>query len=190
MNLFPTITTERLILRGPLGKDKNPIFEIHSDSDVMKYYGVKPYSSIENAQKHLEWLEKLHREEIGLRWVITLKEENQYIGDVGFYDYEKRHNRAEIGYILGKQYWGKGIMTEAINAALEYGFNEMKLNRIQALIDPRNKASKRVAEKHGFQYEGTFRDYEYEYGEYIDLDMYSLLQRDYKAINTHNQSTV
>ena len=72
-------------------------------------------------------------------------------------------------------------MTEAIKAALDYGFNEMNLNRIQALIDPRNDASKRVAEKHGFQYEGTFRDYEYEYGGFIDLNMYSVLKLEYKA---------
>lgn len=158
-----------------------PMFDIHTDPDVMRYYGVKPYDTLEKSKKHLDWLTKLHREEIGLRWIITLKDEDTCIGDVGFYDWEKKHSRAEIGYILGKQYWGKGIMTEAIKIALDYGFNEMNLNRIQALIDPRNNASKRVAEKHGFQYEGTFRDYEYEYGDFIDLNMYSVLKREYKA---------
>jgi len=162
-------------------KDMQPMFDIHTDPDVMRYYGVKPYDTMEKSKKHLDWLTKLHREEIGLRWIITLKDEDTCIGDVDFYDWEKKHSRAEIGYILGKQYWGKGIMTEAIKAALDYGFNEMNLNRIQALIDPRNDASKRVAEKHGFQYEGTFRDYEYEYGGFIDLNMYSVLKREYKA---------
>ena len=181
MKSFPKLTTERLILRGPLEKDRQPMFDIHTDPDVMKYYGVEPYASLDKAQEHLDWLTKLHREEIGLRWVITLKDIDQYIGDVGFYDYERKHNRAEIGYILGKQHWGKGIMTEAIKASLDYGFNEMNLNRIQALIDPRNEASKRVAAKHGFQYEGTFRDYEYEHGGFIDLNMYSVLRREYKA---------
>ncbi|MCW4011562.1 MAG: GNAT family N-acetyltransferase, partial [Candidatus Bathyarchaeota archaeon] len=162
-------------------KDIQPVFDIHTDPDVMRYYGVKPYASLDKSKEHLDWLAKLHREEIGLRWIITLKERDQYIGDVGFYDWEKKHRRAEIGYILGKQYWGKGIMTEAIKAALDYGFNEMNLNRIQALIDPRNDASKKVAEKHGFKYEGTFRDYEYEYGDFIDLNMYSVLKREYRA---------
>ena len=157
------------------------MFDIHTDPDVMRYYGVKPYDSLDKSKKHLDWLTKLHREEIGLRWIITLKDRDTCIGDVGFYNWEKKHSRAEIGYILGKQYWGKGIMTEAIKAALDYGFNKMNLNRIQALIDPRNNASKRVAEKHGFHYEGTFRDYEYEYGDFIDLNMYSVLKREYKA---------
>lgn len=181
MKPFPKLTTQRLVLRGPMEKDMQPMFDIHTDPDVMRYYGVKPYDTLDKSKKHLDWLTKLHREEIGLRWIITLKDEDTYIGDVGFYDWEKKHSRAEIGYILGKQYWGKGIMTEAIKVALDYGFNEMNLNRIQALIDPRNDASKRVAEKHGFQYEGTFRDYEYEYGGFIDLNMYSVLKREYKA---------
>jgi ribosomal-protein-alanine N-acetyltransferase len=179
MKSFPKLITERLVLRGPLEKDIQPVFDIHADLDVMRYYGVEPYDSLEKSKKHLDWLAKIHKEETGLRWIITLKDEDTYIGDVGFYDWEKKHRRAEIGYILGKPYWGKGIMTEAIRAALDYGFNEMNLNRIQALIDPRNDASKRVAEKHGFKYEGTFRDYEYEYGDFIDLGMYSVLKREY-----------
>lgn len=179
MNPFPKLVTERLVLRGPLEKDIQSVFDIHTDPDVMRYYGVEPYDSLEKSKKHLDWLTKIHKEKTGLRWIITLKDEDIYIGDVGFYDWEKKHSRAEIGYILGKQYWGKGIMTEAIKTALDYGFNEMNLNRIQALIDPRNDASKKVAEKHGFKYEGTFRDYEYEYGAFIDLGMYSVLKREY-----------
>ena len=179
MNDYPTIETERLILRGPKTSDLQLVYDIHSDPDVMRYYGVLPYDSEEKAQKHLDWLISLHTEKKGLRPVITIKGEDTYIGDVGYYDYEKKHNRAEIGYILGKDHWGKGIMTEALEAMLRYGFKRMNLNRVQALIDPRNKASMRVAEKQGFMYEGTFREYEFEYGDYIDLYMYSLLARDF-----------
>ena len=179
MKPFPELTTERLLLRGPLEKDLQPAYEIQSDPEVMRYYGVLPHQSTDKTREHLEWLAKLHREEIGLRWVITLKGEDQYIGDIGYYDYEKKHNKAEIGYILGKQHWKKGIMSEAIKAALDYGYNVMNLNRVQALVDPRNKGSQKVLEKQGFSYEGTFREYEYEYGEYIDLDMHSLLRREY-----------
>ena len=179
MNEYPTIETERLILRGPQPKDLKLIYDIHSNPEVMRYYGVLPYDSVEKAQKHLDWLAFLHRENKGLRPVITLKGEDSYIGDVGYYDLEERHHRAEIGYILGKEHWGKGIMTEALDAMLKYGFTVMGLNRIQALVDPRNKGSERVLEKLGFKYEGTFRDYELEYGEYINLDMHSLLRREY-----------
>jgi len=179
MKDFPIMETERLILRGPKPQDLQPVCDIHSDPDVMRFYGVLPYESTDKAQKHLDWLSSLHRENKGLRPIITLKDEDTYIGDVGFYDYEEKHNRAEVGYILGKNYWGNGIMSEALEAVLIYGFNTMGLNRVQALIDPRNTGSKRVVEKQGFKYEGTFRDYEYEYGEYIDLDMYSLLKREY-----------
>lgn len=181
MKPFPELVTKRLLLRGPLEKDVKRVYDVHSDPNVMRYYGFKPYTSLDKAWEHIKWLKKLHEEEIGLRWVITFKEEDDYVGDVGFYDYEKKHNRAEIGYILEKKHWGKGVMSEALKAALGYGFDVMKLNRIQALIDPRNAASLSVAEKHGFQYEGTFRDYEYEYGGYIDLGMYSVLRCEYVA---------
>jgi len=179
MKNFPIIETKRLILRRPKTKDLDTVYEIQSDPEVMRYYGVLPYDSSEKAQKHLDWLLSLHNENKGLRPIITIKGEDHYIGDVGYYDYEKRHNRAEIGYILGKNYWGKGIMSEALEAMLIYGFNVMGLNRVQALIDPRNMASLRLVEKFCFQYEGTFREYECEYGEYIDLGMYSLLKRDF-----------
>ena len=179
MKDFPIIETKRLILRGPKSKDLDTVYEIHSDQEVMRYYGVLPYDSSEKAQKHLDWLSSLHNENKGLRPIITIKDEDNYIGDVGYYDYEKRHNRAEIGYILGKDYWGKGIMSEALEAMLNYGFNVMGLNRVQALIDPRNTASLSLVEKYGFQYEGTFREYEFEYDEYINLGMYSLLKREF-----------
>ncbi len=180
MNEFPKITTKQLILRGPQPKDLPYVYEICSDPEVMRYYGVKPYDSLEKAEKHLDWLASLPKENKGLRWVITLKDEDRYIGDVGFDDYKIQHNRAEVGYILGKEHWGKGIMTEALEAVLKYGFEEMKLNRVQALIDPRNRASLRVVEKQGFKYEGTLRDFELEYGEYIDLEMHSLLARNFR----------
>ena len=180
MKFFPVIETERLVLREPKPEDLQSVYAIHSDSEVMRYYGVLPYDSIEKAEKHLNWLSSLFKENTGLRPVITPKDEDVYIGDVGFYDFESKHNRAEIGYILGKDYWGKGIMTEALGAVLGYGFIEMNLNRVQALIDPRNTASKNVVQKNGFSYEGTFREYEYENGAYIDLDMYSLLRREFR----------
>lgn len=181
MDDFPIIETERLILRGPEPKDLESVYEIHSDPEVMRYYGVLPYDSTAKAQKHLDWLASLHRDGKGLRPVITLKGEDIYIGDVGYYDYEKKHNRAEIGYILGKEYWGTEIMTEALAAILRYGFKEMNLNRVQALVDPRNKASRRVLEKQGFSFEGIFSEYEFEYGEYIDLEMHSLLAKEFNT---------
>jgi len=168
------------VLRGPKVKDLKPVFDVHTDPDVMRFYGVIPYDSMDKAQKHLDWLASLHREKKGLRWVITLKNEDTYIGDVGFDNYEKKHDRAEVGYILGKDYWGRGIMSEAIAAALRHGFHEMNLNRVQAHIDPRNMVSRRIVVKQAFKLEGSLREYVYEYGEHIDLDVYSLLKREYR----------
>ena len=127
MKPFPNIETERLILREPRQEDLQRVYEIHSDAEVMRYYGVLPYDSVEEAKKHLDWLSSLYREDKGLRPVITLKDEDTYIGDVGFYDFESKHNRAEVGYILGKDYWGKGIMTEVAQEVIRFGFESMGL---------------------------------------------------------------
>jgi ribosomal-protein-alanine N-acetyltransferase len=76
MDDFPKITTQRLLLRGSEIKDLQPVYEICSDPVVMRYYGVELYDSLEKAQKNLDWLASLYRESKGLRWVITLKDED------------------------------------------------------------------------------------------------------------------
>ncbi|MCY7541071.1 GNAT family N-acetyltransferase [Bacillus pumilus] len=76
-----------------------------------------------------------------MRWGISLKEDPAIIGSCGFLNLEKQHYRTEIGYELHHDHWRKGIMSEAIAAVLRYGFQEMDLNRIEAIIDPANTAS-------------------------------------------------
>ena len=179
MKSYPVIETERLILRGPKQSDLQAIYDVHTDPDVMRYYGVPLYDSLDKAQRDFDWMNKLVAEKTGFRPVITLKDDDVYIGDVGFDNYVKKSNRMELGYILAKKHWGKGLMTEAIRAVLEYGFMEMELNRVQALVDPRNVGSRRVLEKNGFKYEGTLREYEFEIDGYVDLEMYSILKREF-----------
>ena len=127
----------------------------------------------------IEWFNSLFEDDEGIRWVIAERECDEYLGDAGFFRYKPAHARAEIGYKLRPAYWDRGIMTEALGAVLEYGFLEMGLNRVEALVDPRNGASMRVMAKLGFSNEGILREYEIEHGQPVDLAMLSLLRREW-----------
>ncbi len=99
----------------------------------------------------------LYRERLGFRWVITIKSEGQPIGSLGFYKWSSSKewsHQAEMGYDLAREYWGKGMMTEAMNAVIDFGFQKMELNRIEVFIMPRNKRSIKLVKSLGFKREG------------------------------------
>jgi ribosomal-protein-alanine N-acetyltransferase len=181
LSKFPVIETKRLRLRKPIDEDVKPLFELCQDEAVMLYYGNEPFNEEPQAQKELDWFLKIWREGTGTRWIISLKGKDNFIGEIGFYNYEKKHKKAEIGYKLVRQHWRKGYMSEALESMLDYMYNTMDLNRIQALVDPRNTASFILLEKQGFQREGVLRDYEYERGDYVDLIMLSILRREWES---------
>ncbi|BAU29002.1 acetyltransferase (GNAT) family protein [Aneurinibacillus soli] len=108
-----------------------------------------------------------------------LKETSELVGSCGYNNWIKEEgHRGEIGYDLGKEYWGQGIAAEVLEAMLDYGFTEMKLNRVEALVEPENIASIKMLKRIGFQKEGLLRDYQFVKGKFIDLEMHSLLKRD------------
>ncbi len=176
VRVFPVIHTKRLTLRQPSYDDVGALLEICQDEEVMLYYGMEVFKEEKQSRDEIDWMNKIWRQETGARWVITHK--GEVIGELGFYEYEKKHRKAEIGYKLARKYWRKGIMSEAMDGVLSYIYNETDINRLQALVDPRNTGSIKLLEKKGFQREGLLRDYEYERGDYIDLIMFSILRRE------------
>lgn len=175
---FPIIETTRLKLRRPLQKDVIALLEVTQDEAVMKYYGMAPFGSRAEALGEINWFNKIFSQAEGIRWVITEKSVGNYIGDIGFHNYAIAHSRAEIGFKLAKAFWHKGIMTEALEQVLEYGFTVMQLNRIEAIVDPENAACLCLLKKAGFVEEGTLREYEHEAKGYVDVIMLSLLKKD------------
>jgi RimJ/RimL family protein N-acetyltransferase len=113
--------------------------------------------------------------------VITLQGIGQYIGDIGFHNWKSSHSRAEIGFKLAKAYWHQGIMAESLKQVVEYGYSVLQLNRIEAVVDPKNSACLSLLKKAGFVQEGILREYEREAKGFVDLVMLSLLKRDHKA---------
>jgi [ribosomal protein S5]-alanine N-acetyltransferase len=119
----------------------------------------------------------------GLRWAITDRATGEFLGTGGFWRIVKAHHRAEIGYELAADWWGKGMMSEVGAVMLDFGFTQMKLHSVEAQIHPDNQGSRRVLEKLGFVQEGHFRENYYDPVEqrFTDTTVFSLLKRDWLA---------
>jgi [ribosomal protein S5]-alanine N-acetyltransferase len=178
-NKFPVIETSRLVLRQVTNEDANDILRYLSDEEVMKYYGLEPFKSINDVLEEISWYQSIQHNKTGMRWGITLKEQGLVIGSCGFHNGVSQHFRTEIGFELSREHWGKGIAHEAVEAIISYGYENMNVQRIEALIEPPNLASQKLVEKLGFVREGLLRSYEFTGGKFDDLYMYSLLKQDF-----------
>jgi [ribosomal protein S5]-alanine N-acetyltransferase len=169
------------ILRKAKLNDAKALYDISHDDDVMKYYGESGsyFKSIEDAEKEINWMNHLF-ENNGARWIIAEKDTNTYIGDIGLFGFDEKNKRVEIGYKLAKKYWGLGITSNFINRVIAWGFENYEYNRIEAIVELGNEGSKKVLSTNKFQFEGVLRDYEFQNSEFIDLEMYSLLRKDWK----------
>ncbi|WP_410880594.1 GNAT family N-acetyltransferase [Myroides sp. DW712] len=177
---FPTIQTDRLLLRALHFTDAPALFDYFSKDEVTDFYDLPTFQSIEEAHELLlAWQERYQNQE-AIRWAITLQERpDQLIGTCGFHNFSIENARAEIGYELHPNFWRNGIMTEAIAAIIPFGFTKFELNRIEAFIDPANISSRKLLEKVGLQAEGVLRDYFFEKGKFVDGELFSLLKREY-----------
>lgn len=175
---FPRMETTRFILRQIELSDAKEVFHYFSQDEVMKYYDLDVLKDVSEARRIIKnWQKKYHKNE-GLRWGIATKEDNKIIGSCGYHNWEKEHYKAEIGFELTPEFWRRGVMTEILQPILTYGFENMELNRIEALYDPENSASKRTLEKAGFIYEGTLRKSAFEKGRFCDAAICSLLKEE------------
>jgi len=175
---FPTLETARLCLRQFQEKDAKRLLAITQDEEVMRYYGMEPFASEKESLEEINWFNDQFEKMKGIRWVITLKPQDEYIGDIGF-GYVARHARADLGYKLMRAYWRQGITKEAAQRVIAFSIEVYNINRFEAMTDPRNMGNVGFLEALGFQKEGILREYEFEKGAFIDLVMYSLLKCKY-----------
>lgn len=178
---FPQLETSRFVLRQAQHADADDLYQLYADQAVVQYMSFIPFTSVDEALDEMKWYERIFAEQSGLRWMIEDRETSKVIGTCGFLAYEQEHHRTELGYDLSSAYWGKGIMKEVASCIIQFGFEQMKLNKIEAKIEPDNQASIRLVEKLGFVQEGLLRQHEYEYGAYVDLAIFALLQSEYTA---------
>lgn len=177
---FPPLNTKRLLLREIELSDTKTLFNYWSDIEVTRYLNIDPFINMGQALNMMRLLKSLFIRKEGIRWVIVRKKDNAVIGTCGFNSWIKKSSRGEIGYELGREYWGNGYATEALAEIIKYGFNIMELNRIEAFAVPEAVRSINILKKFGFKKEGTLREYGHWNGQYWDENIYSLLKRDWR----------
>lgn len=178
-NKFPILTLERITLRELRPFDEAEVarfYEYVSDPKVYKYISEEDVpTSLESAREELSYWADLFRYRRSIYWGITLKGSDELIGTCGFNLWSRAHRRAEVSYDLNRKYWGKGLMTEALQGMCDYGFCVMNLNRIQATVALDNIASLKVLQKLNFRSESTMREYGILRGKKYDFHMMALL---------------
>jgi [ribosomal protein S5]-alanine N-acetyltransferase len=175
---FPELETERCILRAISPEDIHDAFEYMSDDRVTQYLPWDTVSTLDEAQKRLQKYLTVFDEQTGITWGIINKANNKMMGIFLLWHFSLSHFRAEIGYVLGSDWWQQGFMAEVASAVLDYGFHEIKFHSMEAHIAPENIGSQRLLEKLGFIQEGYFREnyYDKNLDEFTDTAVFSLLK--------------
>lgn len=174
------LETDRLILRPFRAEDAGAMFDNWaSDPEVTKFLSWPTYQSIDDAYAILKiWLTSYEKPDF-YQWAIVLKGYDQPIGSISVVNLDNRVDLAEIGYCIGKAWWGQGIMPEAMRAVMKYLFEEVGMQRIEAGHDPENSASGAVIRKCGLKYEGTLRHRIRSNRGITDVAWYSMLKEEY-----------
>ncbi|CAH8768725.1 GNAT family N-acetyltransferase [Paenibacillus dendritiformis] len=174
----PELHTERLHLRKMKVSDSSSLFKIWSDPEVTKFMNINCFTDENQAKDMIKLLDELSQDNKAIRFSIIEIESNEIIGSCGYNSIDFENAKAEIGYDIARAFWGRGYASEAICSLLDYAFSSLKLNRIEAKVEPANVNSVKVLQKLNFTFEGTLRQYEKVNGKLNDLNMYSKLRTD------------
>jgi RimJ/RimL family protein N-acetyltransferase len=178
---MPTLLTERLVLRPFTPQDAARVRRLAGDRAIASttLNIPHPYRE-EDARRWIATHGERYESDQGVVFAITLRDGGELVGAIGLV-IARRHDRAELGYWIGKEHWGHGYATEATRAAVDYGFRELRLNRVEAQHFARNRASGKVMRKVGMRHEGTCRQHVKKWGSYEDTEQYAVLREDWEA---------
>lgn len=179
---FPCLETKRLLLRDATIKDTEAVFTVFSDSKVTQFHDMDTLTRIDDAIKVIERRKQGFESGRGIRWGIARKDDNYIIGSCGF-SWIQELNAAEVGYELASQFWQQGIMSEALNAILKYGFESKGLEFIIAEIMLENLASRKLLQKLGFCSQELLEKHGFWKGKYHDLERFILTRAEFLEKN-------
>jgi RimJ/RimL family protein N-acetyltransferase len=180
----PTLHTARLLLRPFTEADTDAIFALHSSPRVLRYWDALPWKKRAQAERFIAVCRQIEQEGTGARLAIERAADGVFIGWCCLVKWDPDYRSARMGYCLDDAAWGQGFATEAAGALLQWAFDTLDLNRVQAETDTRNTASSRLLEKLRFVREGTLREDCIVDGEVSDSWVYGLLRREWKQLQS------
>jgi ribosomal-protein-alanine N-acetyltransferase len=175
----PSLHTSRLRLRSFADTDADDLFSLHSNATVLRYWDSPPWTERARAERFLTTCRQIEQDGTGARLAVDRESDGAFIGWCSLHRWNPDFRSASLGYCFGEAAWGHGYATEAARAVLEWAFDALDLNRVQAEADTRNVASARVLEKLGFVREGTLREDCIVNGDVSDSWVYGLLRREW-----------
>ncbi len=178
---FPSLSTSRLTLRAPKPADAAAFRAVLSIPEVTRFSNWPDAPSATQVERSMRWMAKVHAGGKGCAWIIEDRGSGRLIGAIRFNHFERKWKVGEIGYELHPDFWGRGLMTEAVRAAVACGHENFGLNRIEAWTLPGNGASDRVLEKAGLRYEGTLRQRAWFKDAFHDFRMFGRVAGDPKC---------
>ena len=176
--MFPNLHTDRLDLIEITQNHLSDLFTLFGDVQVVRFYNLLPFQNESEGQRLIDLFQTRFTNQTGIRWGIALKGTNNIIGTIGYNTYTKNH-KATIGYDVQTLYWNKGYATEALQKVIEYGFDQLQVNRIDAEVMQGNTGSEKVLTKLNFKNEGVLRDWMYWDEKHYDMTMFSLLKSEF-----------
>ena len=176
---FPVLQTDRLQLVRHELVHAPDMYQLRIDQDAMQFLDTHPPKSVADIEAKINENRSNFEDKIGINWIIKMKDSDEAIGYMGIWRIDKHNNRGELGYAIKKQYWKKGIASEAAKTIINYGFSKMELHTIMANTNPLNIGSKALLIKLGFILEAHFRQDYYFDGKYLDSDIYGLIKEDW-----------
>jgi RimJ/RimL family protein N-acetyltransferase len=176
---FPRLQGKRVCMRAPTPGDANALFALFADPEVMRYWSRPPMTARAEAEGLIgEILDGFAQRTI-LNWMVVSRSDDALIGTCALFRIERRHRRAEIGYSLRSDHWGRGLAAEAVSLMLDWAFRTLGLHRVEADIDPRNDGSRKLLERLGFASEGLLRERYFVGDEISDTELFGLLAGDW-----------
>lgn len=158
LTTFPVLTTDRLVLRDLRSSDAEQVFALRSDPLVMEHVDRPLAKTIEDAAALITLITTTVAANDAVQWAITLKGDDTFIGLIGFWRMAKEHHYGELGYMLARKHWGKGVISEAIGTVVPFGFKTLGFHRVEAITRPENVGSIRALEKNGFVREAHLKE--------------------------------
>jgi ribosomal-protein-alanine N-acetyltransferase len=173
---LPTLVTERLALRWLTPADVPALYEIFSEPEVTRYWSSPPLPDLAAAEALLAEIREAFARRTLFQWGVARRSDDLVVGTCTLAALTAAHRRAELGFALGRVHWGRGYIAEALPVVVGFAFDQLGLHRLEADVDPRNRASIRALERLGFRREGYLRERYHLHGEIQDALLYGLLR--------------